>query len=184
MTDARKPTHPDLPVLNEDPRGWEVRVWVTLARVNTLLRAPAGAVSGGARPVVVAVRRPGDALAWRGDHAAGAGRAAPGHQGERRGADRPGRCGRVGRAASRSRGSPGQSALLTERGGAARRGLPGPGLVRLQGVRPADRSGTAARCISSWSGSTPAWMPSDAGMPASPQLNTSGWRLGAKRPRV
>jgi DNA-binding MarR family transcriptional regulator len=42
MSDARKPTSPDLPVLNEDPRGWEVRVWVKLARVSTLLERRLG----------------------------------------------------------------------------------------------------------------------------------------------
>src|SRR6185437_16197588 len=42
MGDAKKPTRPDLPVLNEDPRGWEVRVWVTLARVYTLLERRLG----------------------------------------------------------------------------------------------------------------------------------------------
>jgi DNA-binding MarR family transcriptional regulator len=33
MSHARKPERQTLPVLNEDPRGWEVKVWVTLARV-------------------------------------------------------------------------------------------------------------------------------------------------------
>jgi DNA-binding MarR family transcriptional regulator len=33
MGDARKPERRTLPVLNEDPRGWEVKVWVTFARV-------------------------------------------------------------------------------------------------------------------------------------------------------
>jgi MarR family transcriptional regulator, organic hydroperoxide resistance regulator len=33
MSDARKPERRTLPVLNEDPRGWEVKVWVTFARV-------------------------------------------------------------------------------------------------------------------------------------------------------
>jgi MarR family transcriptional regulator, organic hydroperoxide resistance regulator len=37
MSHARKPQHPELPVLNEDPRAWEVKVWVSLARVSTLL---------------------------------------------------------------------------------------------------------------------------------------------------
>jgi DNA-binding MarR family transcriptional regulator len=33
---------PDLPVLNEDPRGWEARVWVTLARVYSRLERRLG----------------------------------------------------------------------------------------------------------------------------------------------
>jgi DNA-binding MarR family transcriptional regulator len=33
MSDALKPERRALPVLNEDPRGWEVKVWVTFARV-------------------------------------------------------------------------------------------------------------------------------------------------------
>jgi DNA-binding MarR family transcriptional regulator len=39
------PTNPGrrtLPVLNEDPRGWEVKVWVTLARVSTRLERRLG----------------------------------------------------------------------------------------------------------------------------------------------
>ena len=34
--------HPDLPVLNEDPRGWEARVWLTFARVSTRLERRLG----------------------------------------------------------------------------------------------------------------------------------------------
>jgi DNA-binding MarR family transcriptional regulator len=33
MSHAPKPERRTLPVLNEDPRGWEVKVWVTFARV-------------------------------------------------------------------------------------------------------------------------------------------------------
>lgn len=32
-----KPERPTLPVLNEDPRGWEVKVWVAFARISTRL---------------------------------------------------------------------------------------------------------------------------------------------------
>jgi len=42
MSDAKKPMHPGLPVLNEDPRPWEVKVWVTLARVYALLERRLG----------------------------------------------------------------------------------------------------------------------------------------------
>jgi len=37
MSRSLKPESESLPVLNEDPRPWEVKVWVTLARVYTLL---------------------------------------------------------------------------------------------------------------------------------------------------
>jgi|SRR5262245_4819171 DNA-binding MarR family transcriptional regulator len=42
MGDATQPTHPDLPVLNEDPRAWEVKVWVKLARLYTLIERRLG----------------------------------------------------------------------------------------------------------------------------------------------
>jgi DNA-binding MarR family transcriptional regulator len=42
MSRARKPPHPELPVLNEDPRPWEVKAWVTLARVYTRLERRLG----------------------------------------------------------------------------------------------------------------------------------------------
>ena len=35
MGDASEPQDPELPVLNEDPRPWEVKGWVALARVYT-----------------------------------------------------------------------------------------------------------------------------------------------------
>jgi DNA-binding MarR family transcriptional regulator len=44
MSHARKPEHRSLPVLNEDPRGWEVKVWVTFARVYNRLERRLGRV--------------------------------------------------------------------------------------------------------------------------------------------
>jgi MarR family transcriptional regulator, organic hydroperoxide resistance regulator len=44
MSRARRPPHPDLPVLHEDPRPWEVKAWVTLARVYTRLERRLGQV--------------------------------------------------------------------------------------------------------------------------------------------
>ncbi len=42
MSYARKPESKTLPVLNEDPRGWEVKVWVTFARVYNRLERRLG----------------------------------------------------------------------------------------------------------------------------------------------
>ena len=42
MSHARKPERRSLPVLNEDPRGWEVKVWVTFARVYNRLERRLG----------------------------------------------------------------------------------------------------------------------------------------------
>src|ERR1700744_1691643 len=37
MCDASSPSRPELPVLNEDARPWEIKVWVMFARVSTRL---------------------------------------------------------------------------------------------------------------------------------------------------
>jgi MarR family transcriptional regulator, organic hydroperoxide resistance regulator len=42
MSGPWKREHRPLPVLNEDPRGWEVKVWVTFARVSTRLERRLG----------------------------------------------------------------------------------------------------------------------------------------------
>jgi MarR family transcriptional regulator, organic hydroperoxide resistance regulator len=41
-SDARNPERRTLAVLNEDPRAWEVKVWVTLARLYTRLERRLG----------------------------------------------------------------------------------------------------------------------------------------------
>jgi MarR family transcriptional regulator, organic hydroperoxide resistance regulator len=46
MSHARKPERRSLPVLNEDPRGWEVKVWVTFARVYNRLERRFGQALG------------------------------------------------------------------------------------------------------------------------------------------
>jgi DNA-binding MarR family transcriptional regulator len=42
MSQSRKPERRSLPVLNEDPRGWDVKVWVTFARVYNRLERRLG----------------------------------------------------------------------------------------------------------------------------------------------
>src|SRR5215831_20431170 len=42
MSAPSKREHRTLPVLNEDPRGWEVKVWVTFARVSARLERRLG----------------------------------------------------------------------------------------------------------------------------------------------
>jgi DNA-binding MarR family transcriptional regulator len=42
MSHASKPPDPELPVINEDPRPWEIKTWVTLARVYTRLERRLG----------------------------------------------------------------------------------------------------------------------------------------------
>ena len=42
MSHERKPERQTLPVLNEDPRGWEVKVWVTFARVYNRMECRLG----------------------------------------------------------------------------------------------------------------------------------------------
>ncbi len=44
MSHTRKPSDTDLPVLNEDPRPWEVKAWVGLARVSARLERRLGRV--------------------------------------------------------------------------------------------------------------------------------------------
>lgn len=47
MSEARKPEHGSLPVLNEDPRGWEAKVCITLFRFHSRLERRIAEALGG-----------------------------------------------------------------------------------------------------------------------------------------